>query len=439
MPNLQSFWGQIDLNSASQINSISEGFMDFLRVAKTEWEVRDFLIRRLFHFRFSELVNIKVPTPGAGFIEELDEGCVAAGVFGSSNIQKRGLNIIGCPIDTETLEIGTRSPATAGESDISTIRFSPSGGTPQDEWTSSMVSIHGIRTLKDRTTRSFVLGETRKEPGYYLLSAGEKKAQKGKKQQKQYDLVVGTSDVRAEKEGKASYPKAFMNSIGMDETEMKSSTLTLVGAEGPIEIGSDRSLIQGFGAFDRMNVFAALKMLTDLTRPEDTIAVIFYSSKGECSKKNHNREITGKLAASIAKKINGGDQETDPKEILEFSRVLDMARLKAKQTKAAEETQPKPIPPGKGTVIGTYSKGTRSARLLAIIEDNLEKKAIPFIKIPKGYEFASEGTIGNEFSKEVPEIISFSQVGLGGRGIYSTVSKIDLWAAFRAILAYSTH
>lgn len=439
MPDLQSFWGQIDLNSASQINSISEGFIDFLKVSKTEWEVRDYIIRRLLHFRFTELASIRNALPGTGFILELDDGCVAAGVFGASNIQKRGLNLIGCPIDVETLEMNQMSPATIPDSDISTVRFSPSGSSISSDWAASNVSIHGIRSLRDRTYRFFSIGESRKEPRYYILPVEQRKGQDGKKAQGQYDLVVGISYTRDEKNSKPVYPDAFLSAVGIDAKNLGSSTLSLVGADAPSEIGADRSLIQGFGALERVSVYAAMKMLTDLTRPEDTIVVIFHSGKGKCSRKGHNREITEKLAASIAGKIIETPSETAALDILQFSRILDMTFLKAKTSKPADGAAPKPIPAGRGTVVGTYSKSPRSERLLAIIEDSLEKKAIPFQKIPKNYEFTSSGTIGKEFPKLVQEIVSFSQVSAGRRGIYSTVSKIDLWAAYRAILAYSTH
>lgn len=439
MPNLQSFWGQIDLNSASQITSISEGFIDFLKASKTEWEVRDYIIRRLFHFRFTELRNIKNPVPGSGFIEELDDGCFAAGVFGKSSIQKRGLSIIGCPIDTDTVELDQSSPATLSDSDIASVRFTPASGALSSGWMATNVSIHGIRTLKDKTERFFVMGETRKEPSYYILPSDEKKGQRGKKVQKQYNLVIGSADGGDDSNGKQSYPNAFQNAIGMDGKELGSATLSMVGADGPVEVGADRSLIQGFGAFERTTVYAALKMLTDLTRPEDTIVVIFHSSKGECGKKGHNKEITEKLATAMSAKIFEEPPETAAEDLLQFSRILDLTSLKAKPSKAAEGTTPKPVPAGKGPVIGTYSKSPRSSRLLSIIEDNMDKKAIPYLKLPRNYEFSPTGAIGKEFPKLVQEIISFSQINVGSRGIYSTVSKIDLWAAYRAILAYSTH
>ncbi|AKA48253.1 hypothetical protein IX51_03080 [uncultured archaeon] len=438
MGNLQSFWGQIDLNSVSQIHSISEGFLDFLKTTKTEWEVKDYIFRKLLHFRFSDLSKISSASPGLGFIEDLDDGCIAAGVFGTSNIQKRGLSIIGCPIDLDNVELGPRSPGLIPESDISTVRFSPLNEDVRDEWMSTDVSIHGLRILKDNSRRSFTLGESRKEPGYFIAPAPEKKAAKSKKVKKQYDLVVGSAAPEG-KDKKPHYSEAFLNSIGMTEKELNSATLSLVPASMPNEMGSDRSLIQGFGARELLPVYASLKTLTDLTRPEDTVVVIFHTQKGECSRKNHNKEITEKVAESILKKVVEKVSENAVKDIFEFSRILNVTDLELKQSKTSQEVPAKPLPIGKGTIIGTTGGSSRSQRLLGIIEDSLEKAGIPYVKSPKNYEFHSGGTIGTAFSKSIPEAVNMARVVSVSRNFCSAVSKIDLWAAYRTILAYSTH
>ncbi|HKJ97272.1 MAG TPA: hypothetical protein VJ944_05985, partial [Thermoplasmataceae archaeon] len=58
---------------------------------------------------------------------------------------------------------------------------------------------------------------------------------------------------------------------------------------------------------------------------------------------------------------------------------------------------------------------------------------------PKNYEFHSGGTIGTAFSKSIPEAVNMARVVSVSRNFCSAVSKIDLWAAYRTILAYSTH
>lgn len=442
MGNLQSFWGQIDLKIASQITAVSDGFIDFLKVSKTEWEVKDFIIRKLLHYRFSELSTISKLAPGKGFFESIDERCLVAGVVGTSNIRKRGVSIIGCSIDADSLEIAARNPGVISEMDITTLRFSTASKEIPSQWTSTNVSIHGMRTLRDKSTRSVVLGESRREPGFIISEVPEKQTDKEKKTRKQYDLILGSANTPENGEKKTHYPAAFLNTIGMSEKEMDTAPISLVPSSMPNEIGSDRSMIQGFGAKERLPVYAVLKTLTDLTSPEDTILVIFYSRKGECGKKNHLREITEKSVKSISKKLIENVSEDLVNETLEFSRILEITGLRPKGTKTSQDRPLKPLPVGKGPIIGISggaTKASRSHRLLGIVEDTLEKNSFPHVKLPSGYEFETTDTIGGNLVKDVPEIMYMSHQDVGSRNLSSTVSKLDIWASYKVILTYSTH
>lgn len=446
MADLQSFWDQIDLGALSQINSMSEGYLDMLKSVKTEWELKDYFIRRLLKFRFVELSKLLRPAKGTGFFIDIDEECFAAGVLGRDDIEKRGLSIIACPVDTGSVEMLSRSPGAIPESGLSTMKFKPKYELDWNEWIHANVSLHGLSKFSDGSRRVFSFGESNRDPNYFILKDSDKPTSKTKKPDQFYHLVVGTTREVSSKGEKDDYSAAFIEAIGLGEKELKAARLSVVPSSKPVEIGSDRSMIQGFGGRDLLPAYAALRTLTDLSMPEDTVVVIFYTQRGHSGKKNHATEIVEKTVQSILSKVKGDEKVELVDDILEVSRMMNVAslKLKPKKSSSSESSTPaaKPIPFGKGPVIGTEessSRAGRSNKLLTIISDKLDKARIPYSGPVKGYDFDSEGTPGKVLSKKINEILHIYSPSINSDHIEATVSKVDIWALYRALLCYSTY
>ncbi len=443
MGNTQSFWDQVDIKNASQINTISEGFLDFLNSAKTESEARDFLIRRLLHYRFHELRRVVRPTRGSGFVVELDNGCFAAGVFGRADLTKRGISIVGVPIYQSSVEMGPRSPAILADMGLSAVRFTPAGDFLWNSWSGINVSLHILKQTREGVTKDIVTGASRKSPGYIVMKASDGSQSKSGKATGQYDIITGSVGEASNKDKKVDYSTDFLDSIGMDSKEFESARVFIAPVGGSIEIGNDKSLIQAFGAHERLSAYAAIRTLIDLTLPEDTTLIIFYPNSELKSKKFQLERITRDALGLVINTVLQDNSESTVKEVLQISRILDLTQLNTK-SEQSDSTQSGggSFAVGRGPILDTGAQSesnTRSIRLLELIRHKLEHDSVPFTGSRKGYALERDNTIGAAFSKSVSETLLMSAPALGNEGARSAISKLDLWATYRAILAYLTY
>lgn len=441
MGNLQSFWDQLDANSMSQINSVAEGYLDLLKKVKTEWELKDYFMRKLLNFRFIELSKILRPLNGTGFFIDLDDDCFAAGVLGRDDIEKRGLSIIACPIDTGSIELTSKTAGVIPDLNLTTLRFKSKHDFDWSEWSHANVSLHGMSKFSDGSRRSFVLGESGRDPSYFLLKGEEKTASRSKRTDSSYDLVIGVSKEEKSQQKKSGLPSSFMESLGMGEKEFNAARVAVVPSSLPVEVGSDRSIIQGYGSSDLLPAYSALRTLIDLSMPEDNVVAVFYVRRG--SSKVHTSQIIERTVESVVKKLKGEKASELTGDILEFSRILNVSGVAVKQKKSqSTEAMVKPVPFARGSLLGTDdapTKVSKSNRLLGIIQEKLEKARVPYQTLLKDHEFDTVGTVGSTHSKKVEESMNIFTPSINWQHLEPAVSKLDIWATYRAMLCFSTY
>ncbi len=440
MPNTQSFWDQINTDSAFQITSLAESYLDLLRSAKTEWESRDYLIRKLFNYRFVELQRIIRPARGTGFIIELDDSCFAAGVFGRTDITKRGLSIITCPLFDRSVTIKTASTTSAQEGGTAGMRFTPANELPWPAWGGINVSLH-IRAGKEQgRIRTIVSGESKKDSSYVILKQRGASTAKGKGRTDHYNLLTGLEGGRSHKG--TGYPEDFLNALGIGEKELESSEISLVPTDQPGELGVDRSMVQGFGAYEWAAAFGALKTVTDLTAPEDTTVVIFQSTRDSKPGRKHMESIFRRVVEQIARAFIQDPSSEDLREVIRFSRIMDYTGLARKSSSEdSGESGAKAIPVGLGPTVGIFPQGPKDAdstRMLNEMVERLSGEGIPHMDLPRGYDFMKSDTAGSVFSKSVAQSIAISISEVPNEGVRSIISKLDLWALYRVMLVFLT-
>lgn len=433
MSNPQSYREQTGMNAQTHISSLSEGYLEFLRQNRTDWDARDFMIRKLLKYRFSELPKLTNARPGTGFVLEIDRDTFAAGVYGKADPLRTGFSIITVPYSAEAIEVGSRSHETISGSSLSAVRFVPMSTFNEGKWLSTPLSIHGIANEKTTAERSFASGDAQQDPGYFMIPAPDKPASGNRKAERQYDLVIGSPGEQGK--GKNDYPTGFLLGMGVGEKEFNDARVNLIPSFVPSEAGYDRSMIMAYGAHERMGAYAVMKAVTDVTVPNDTSIIIFHS--GPEGRKNALRKAMADVVGKVSDKLPMEKSRENMDAIMDSSRILSIRDISPKQ--AASDKPADPISAGAGPIVGVTgaaTKANKSTHFLGLMQSAMEKKGIPFQKVPKQYSFEASAA-DEKVLKQLAASINLAYAAPAGENIVAgAVSKIDLWAVSRAVSTF---
>jgi aspartyl aminopeptidase len=285
--DLLSIWDKATPTELKEIETHSIGYMDFLTEAKTERKVISHAIGLLRKSGFSDLSDSPGKLKVGGYLEHHGK---LLGVFvpGKAKVSE-GFNLIVAHGDSPRLDLKPKCVYEDGN--FAMIKTNLYGGLKKFQWLARPVALWGFSALKDGSTVDFVFGEDPAEPVLTItdiLPHMDRKVQREKKLIDAFPAerlnVLGASlpipSKKDEKPEKGRVKNALLKILedkwGIKEDDLISTEAEIVPAGPARPVGLDGSFIGSYGQDDRLSVYAALKALLEVKKPERPLLLIIF-------------------------------------------------------------------------------------------------------------------------------------------------------------------
>ncbi len=273
----KNVWNTYTDEDKEQVQSLADGYREFLSTCKTERESVTEAIRMA---EAAGYVELRQATRGGRRLVAGDK-VYAVGMkktlalfnIGTAPLEQ-GLTILGAHIDTCRLDL-KQHPLyeDGGMAYLDTHYY---GGIKKYQWVTLPLALHGVVVKKDGTVLDIVIGEDDNDPVFCVTDLlvhlaqeqMEKKAAKVIEGDK-LDVLAGTLPLAGEEKEavKAGILKLLKDKYSIEEDDFMSAELTLVPAGRAREMGLDRSMILAYGQDDRVCAYTSLvaMLATDKT------------------------------------------------------------------------------------------------------------------------------------------------------------------------------
>ncbi|MDD3306572.1 MAG: aminopeptidase [Acetobacterium sp.] len=278
-------WKDLSDEDAIKVKAISDDYIHFLTVGKTERQCVTLSVDLAQKTGFKPLEayqNAGKINPGDKVYMVHKDKTVVFFVAGSDSIEQ-GMAIIGAHIDSPRLDL---KPSPLYESDdMAFFKTHYYGGIKKYHWVTIPLAMHGTVVKKDGKRINISIGEAPEDPVFCItdLLPHLSQEQNTKKMTEGItgeglNIIVG-SQPYPEKDLKDGVKLNILNHLytkyGMLEEDFATAELEVVPAGAARNVGFDESLIGGYGQDDRICAYTALRAILDQeTIPNRTLCVI---------------------------------------------------------------------------------------------------------------------------------------------------------------------
>ena len=261
--------------------SYADGYKKFLNVAKTEREaVRAAVKLAEEHgykpFRFGDTVR-----PG----DQLYYNNRGKNLFlirvGSAPIETAGVKILAAHIDSPRLDL--KQCPVYEDSQMCFLKTHYYGGIKKYQWTAIPLALHGTIVRADGEEITVCVGEDENDPIFYINDLLPHLAQKQSREPlgeaipgEALNVLVGGMPVAGEDGDaiKLNVLRILNEKYGITEDDFLSAEISAVPAMKARDVGFDRSLIAAYGHDDRVCSYPAFTALFDATDRTNTVIVV---------------------------------------------------------------------------------------------------------------------------------------------------------------------
>lgn len=458
MSSSETAWEGLDDSDESQLNSIVEGYLDFLENAKTEFDAVEFLSKKLKNFRFAELDEIEKLAPNTHFIIESMGRVLAAGIIGKNSI-KEGFYIIASHVDSPRIDLKPRPIYEDADTNTVLLKTQYYGGLKKYHWVGRQLSIHGRIVTSEGKIIKINIGENKNDPVFVIPDLlphiadkiqGERKLFSGIEGEEMNVLFGSTPGKYDEEKFKNNVLSLLKEKYGIEEEDLASSELYLVPSDKPRISGIDESMIVGYGHDDKASAYASFRALSDIEKPKDSILVLFYDKEeiGSYGASGSGSNFLEYVIAALLDKSGSKSDYYDILNILRKSKALsaDVDSAMDPSFKQAHDEHNAAIMGG-GIVLSKYSgSGGKFLSSEAPSEFVAYLRGI-FKKYNVNYQFGTlgrvdgggGGTVAQDLARYGMSVIDAGPPVMGMHSPSELISKIDLWSAYRAYIAFLNH
>lgn len=265
-----------------EIYTYAEGYKAFLDAAKTEREACDAAVALAQQKGFTEY-HFGDPLVAGDKKYFINRGkSVVVFRVGTRDLEMDGMRIIASHIDAPRVDI--KQVPLYEEGGMCYLKTHYYGGIKKYQWTAIPLALHGVVILKDGTKVELKIGESSKDPVFYIDDllphlGGEQMAKTGGKiiEGEQLNVVVGglpCADAEAGKRIKYTVLDYLNKEYGMCEEDFLSAELCAVPAYPARDVGFDRAFIGAYGHDDRVCAYPALTAVLDQESEHTVLAML---------------------------------------------------------------------------------------------------------------------------------------------------------------------
>ena len=455
--NKKPVWDKLLPTEIEEIFLFSEGYKDFLDLAKTEREAVNVIHRRAVASGFVHLDNFIGPIDGyPGFYHVNRDKNIALVMPGQTN-PVNGVRMILSHIDSPRLDL---KPNPLCESHgMAFLRTHYYGGIKKYQWVCRPLAIHGRIIRADNGVVDICIGENVRDPVFVIgdLLPHLAKTQNEKKldeivSAEKLKIIVGSmplGDDAISQRLKFRVLDYLFKTYGIVEEDFVSAELEIVPAEKARDVGFDRSMVGAYGQDDRACVYASLTAMFEMrVGKQKHASVVFFLDKEEIGSEGNTgaqsvfiEETMGKLLI----KSGVGPFYCYTHQLMSASKAIsaDVAAAVDPDWEEAHELQNAAIL-GYGVAVNKYS-GSRgkvftsdaNAEYVGKIRQILNKSGIIWQASELGkVDFGGGGTIAKFLANRGIDVIDMGVPVVAMHSPCEITSKADVFMAYRAYKAF---
>lgn len=457
MSHTKTIWEKINGDDGKEIESVSNGYLDFLEKAKTEAEAVDFFVEKLTSAGFKDIETLEKLTPGTKFYYNHIGRTLAAGVIGRNGVGN-GLYIVASHIDSPRLDLKPRPVYEDSETNTVLLKTQYYGGVKKYQWVNHPLALHGRVFTREGKCIKIRIGEDPSDPVFLIpdLLPHISKLQKDRKlfegiEAEELNAIFGSKpDDSKEDPFKNNILKILKEKYGVEEEDLSSAELSLVPAGKARSGGLDSSMVIGYGHDDKASAYTSFRAFMDMGQPDDTALVLFFDKEeiGSQGTSGSQSNFLEYVASMILKKLNGKSEHLDLLSLLRKSKVIssDVDAAMDPSFKSAHDTH-NAGRLGSGIIVAKYSgyggkfEGSEApAEFVAYIRSIFQKYNVSYQfgtlgKVDEG----GGGTVAQDFARHGMNVVDAGAPVLGMHAPFEIVSKADLWSCYKAYHAFMLH
>jgi aspartyl aminopeptidase len=440
---LKSAWRAVSPGERQAVMRFAAEYMTFLDNAKTApmcIEQCAELLRQNQFVSLDELLkNGGRILPGTKFYHNHKNKSLLCAVTGRRPLEE-GVNIIGAHADSPCINVKTNP--LYEDSGLAFFDTHYYGAIKYYQWTAVPLALYGVVFAKDGSKKRMHIGDAAGDPVFCITDLLPHLARdQMKKNAAEFidgeglDILAGSEPLRDDKifeAVKLAVLALLHDRYGITEKSFANAELSFVPAYKARDVGFDRSMIGAYGHDDKSGVYMALRVLLDCGDfvPEKT-ALCFFTDKEE----------EGTYTAEIRHFKNTLRTLCDH----DISKILAQSYMLSADVTAAYDPNYADVHDknndsflGRGIALTKSGTGNYADMdFYQAIQNMLDANKIQWQyggwgKVDKG----GGGTIARGFADLGIEVLDCGVPVLSMHSPFEVISKIDLWTAYRAYMAF---
>lgn len=328
-------WKNVTEKSKKEIFDFSEGYKEFLDIAKTEREFVTEGIKLAEKHGFKDAMSLKKIKAGDKIYYNNRGKNLVLAIIGKENILE-GINYVVSHVDSPRIDL--KQNPLYEEMEMAYMKTHYYGGIKKYQWASLPLAMHGIVVLENGEKVEIVIGEKESDPVFTIpdllphlwgKSQAERKAPEVMKGE-ELQILVGTipaviKDKAIKDLVKYNIMKTLNETYGIIEEDFISAELQLVPAGKAKDVGLDRSVVGAYGQDDRICGYTSMKAIFDIKGALGKTAVCYLADKEETGSNGSTglqSDYIEFFTADIIEKLTGKFSDLDLKRCLWNSKSL---------------------------------------------------------------------------------------------------------------------
>ena len=453
--NQSTGWEEINEEERTQINKVSDSYMDFLNKAKTEREFIKEAKELADKNGYKDIMTFDTLKPGDKIYFINRKKSMYLAIIGENPIEN-GLHIIGSHVDSPRLDLKPNPLYEDGG--LAYFKTHYYGGIKKYQWTTIPLSMHGVIVKTNGEVVEIDIGENEDDPIFtitdllpHLAQDQMEKKLKNGIDGEDLSLLIGSIPF---KDGDKKVPEGVKLNIlnilnqkyGVTEEDLTSAEIELVPAFRARTLGLDGSMVAAYGQDDKVCAYTSLHAMMELQNVKNT-AVCILSDKEEIGSMGNTGMESHMFDFFISEILNklGVNKPNLLEKVFCFSKMLSSdvdAGFDPLYASVSDKTNAGYI--GRGISLNKYT-GSRgksgasdaNAEYVAWVRNVLEKHNIRYQVAELGkVDVGGGGTIAYIIANKGADVIDCGVPVLSMHAPYEVTSKFDIYSAYKTYKAF---
>lgn len=264
-----------------EADAFCAGYMDFLNRCRTEREAAAYFEEQARAAGFTSFVPGEKYAPGSRVYYNNRGKAIILATIGRRSLRE-GVRINAAHIDSPRLDL--KPNPMYEDTELALFKTHYYGGIKKYQWTAIPLSLHGVIVKKGGEKVTVNIGEDAGDPRFVVTDLLPHLADEQMKRTapqiirgEELNILIGSRPFKCDDESekvKLNILKILNEKYGIIEKDFLSAELTLVPALPVCDIGFDRSMIGGYGHDDRVCAYPAAMAAMAAQDPEVTCVTV---------------------------------------------------------------------------------------------------------------------------------------------------------------------